>query len=224
MAAAVVITVCSMTGWVVRGVGMALVHVVARVLLALAVSSWPSQGSVLRMITLVAVVLIAFVWGGIDGISSHRRGEDGDNRTDFTMLWLKASIVAGLLAGLVSWLFTAVANIAVSSNTIFFELTSGAAFTILLVFVPAVIAVTIGRWLAGRGDKKSENLRPGKTEKSDDSRDRVGAGAPAGAANRRGESDADTEVFAPVGDQRSSSRGPSLSKGDQQRSAWQEPS
>ncbi|KQU34632.1 MULTISPECIES: B-4DMT family transporter [unclassified Rhodococcus (in: high G+C Gram-positive bacteria)] len=194
-----------MTGWVVRGVGMALVHVVARVLLALAVSAWPAQGSVLRMITLAAVVLVAVVWGGIDGINAHRRGDHGEGRTDFTMLWLKASVVAGVLAGLVCWVFSAVANLAVSSNSLFFEVTSGAAFTILLVFIPTVIAVTVGRWLAGRGDDKQEDLRPGKKEDATE-RDRVTFGAPA-----RGESDADTEVFAPV---RDSDRRPNLAKGD----------
>lgn len=183
-------TVCSMTGWVVRGVGMALVHVVARVVLALAVAAAPTSGSMLQILTLIAVILVALVWGGLDGIASGRRGEHDD--TDHTMVWLKASLIAGVGAGFLSWLFTAIANIAVSANTLVFEVTAGAAFTVLLVFVPAVIAVTIGRWWARRGTDDGPRRRSADpderraTENTDD--------------DGRGTDTADTEVFAPARD------------------------
>lgn len=174
----------SMTGWVVRGVGMALVHVAARVVLALAVAAAPTRGSMLQMLTLVAVLLVAIVWGALDGIAAGRRGEE--DATDHTMVWLKASLVAGVGAGFLSWLFTAVANLAVSANSLIFEITAGAAFTVLLVFVPATIAVAIGRWWARRG------VDDGPRRRSADPDER--------RADSAGDDTADTEVFAPARD------------------------
>lgn len=225
-----------MTGWLVRGVGMALVHFGARLVLALATAASPAQGSVLRTITLIAVLLVAVVWGGIDGINAHRR--TSDSPVDLTMVWLKASLVAGVLGGLASWLFTAVSGVAVSTNSLFFEVTSGAAFTILLVFVPATIAVAVGKFLARRDDRKDENPRPGKVSK-DREPARVGSGsADSGTATdnagttantRAYDTEADTEVFAPVRSDESSrtaydgagSQTPATD--DARRSAWQEP-
>ncbi|AMY18993.1 hypothetical protein SAMN05444374_105107 [Rhodococcoides kroppenstedtii] len=177
----------SMTGWVVRGVGMALVHVVARVVLALAVAAAPTRGSMLQMLTLVAVLLVAIVWGALDGIAAGRRGEA--DATDHTMVWLKASLVAGVGAGFLSWLFTAVANLAVSANSLIFEITAGAAFTVLLVFVPATIAVAIGRWWARRG------VDDGPRRRSADPDERR-----ADSSGGAGDDTADTEVFAPARD------------------------
>lgn len=171
-----------MTGWVVRGVGMTLVHVVARVVLALAVAAAPTRGSMLQILTLVAVLLVALVWGALDGIAAGRRGDE--DATDHTMVWLKASLVAGVAAGFLSWLFTAIANLAVSANSLIFEITAGAAFTVLLVFVPATVSVAIGRWWARRG----VNDGP-RTRSADPDERRADA-----------DSSADTEVFAPARD------------------------
>lgn len=197
---------------------MGLVHFAARLILALAVAGAPSQGSVLRTVTLVAVILIAAVWGGMNGIAAGRGGEDEDHRTDFTIYWLKAAVVAGLLGGLISWLFTVISGVAVSTNSLFFEVTSGAAFTILLVFIPAVIAVTVGRRLAGRKEKKDANLRPGKIhDNRNDDRERVGSGAPAREDSaRRGDSEPDTEVFDRVDD---GTKRTNLSKDDRRGTA-----
>lgn len=210
-----------MMGWVVRGVGMALVHFVARTALAAGVAALPGQGSVLRMITLVAVVLIAVVWGGLDGITARRAEDAAGGRpdgVDRTMLWLKASVVAGVLAGLVSWIFTAISGLAVSNNSVFFEVTSGAAFTVLLVFIPAVISVSLGRWLAGRGDKTPEDPRPGKVE-----RDRSAEQAPVVSGSSNAWSNDATDSFGSVRESRPygtdvrddpNPASPNLTKGD----------
>ncbi|MFG1781334.1 B-4DMT family transporter [Rhodococcus oryzae] len=144
-----------MNSWLLRGLGMASVHVVTRVVLGLAVTQWPLHGSSLRWISLAFVVLVALLWGGLDGIRDARTAVDEESGADLTMMWLKAAAVAGVLAGAVSWLIGATTGIALGDNTLFFELTSGAAFTILLVFLPAMLAVTVGRFLVRREARKS---------------------------------------------------------------------
>ncbi|GGG09181.1 hypothetical protein GCM10007304_24100 [Rhodococcoides trifolii] len=206
-----------MNAWLVRGLGMALVHFVARTLLALAIAAWPTQGSILRIVTMVVVILVAVIWGGIDGINDRRANPDPDDSADLTMVWLKASVVAGLLSGAVTWIVSTVSPIAITANSFIFEVTSGAAFTILLVFVPTILAVGLGRLLAGRDGKKNEDPRPSKkTKKNADDRELVGAGAQSEysrPANQDEQSDADTEQFEPV----------KLQKDDERSSTWQEP-
>lgn len=142
-----------MNGWVIRGLGLALVHAVVRTFLGAAVTQWPEQGSILRWFSLIVVILAAFLWGAFDGIRDRRAHPDPDDSADLTMMWLKAAFVAGILAGAVSWFVGVVFDIAVTNGSLFFEVTSGAAFTVLLVFVPASIAVALGRFLAGRESK-----------------------------------------------------------------------
>ncbi|MGW6377925.1 B-4DMT family transporter [Rhodococcus sp. NPDC055112] len=144
-----------MNSWLLRGLGMASVHVVTRVVLGLAVTQWPLHGSSLRWISLAFVVLVALLWGGLDGIRDARSAVDEESGADLTMMWLKAAALAAVLAGAVTWLVGAITGIAVGDNTLFFELTSGAAFTILLVFLPAMLAVAVGRFLVRREARKS---------------------------------------------------------------------
>ncbi|WP_430332310.1 B-4DMT family transporter [Rhodococcus sp. ACT016] len=150
-----------MNGWVVRGLGLALVHVVVRTFLGAAVTQWPQQGSIMRWFSLIVVILAAFLWGALDGIRDRRAHPDPDDGADLTMMWLKAAFVAGILAGAASWLVGVIFDIAVTNSGLFFEVTSGAAFTVLLVFVPAMIAVALGRYLAGRGSVGAETGHAG---------------------------------------------------------------
>lgn len=141
---------------------MTSVHVVTRVVLGIAVTQWPLHGSILRWLALALVVLAALLWGALDGIRDARSAADEESGADLTMMWLKAAAVAGLLAGAVSWLIGVITGIALGDNTLFFELTSGAAFTILLVFLPAMLAVSIGRFLVRRKSPATPaHVRPG---------------------------------------------------------------
>lgn len=135
---------------------MAFVHVVTRVVLGIAITAWPLHGSLMRWLGIIVVVLAALVWAGIDGIRDARAHPAEGDETDLTMRWLKAAAVAGLLSGAVCWLVGAVSDIALGENSLFFELTSGAAFTLLLVFVPAMLAVAVGRFIAHRDAEKDE--------------------------------------------------------------------
>ncbi|QCQ90924.1 B-4DMT family transporter [Rhodococcus sp. SGAir0479] len=149
-----------MNGWVVRGLGLALVHVVVRTFLGAAVTQWPEQGSIMRWFSLAVVILLAFAWGALDGIRDRRANPDPDDGADLTMMWLKAAFVAGILAGLAAWIVGLLFDIAVTSAGLFFEVTSGAAFTVLLVFIPSTVGVGLGRFVAGRDGRKSGAVAP----------------------------------------------------------------
>ena len=195
-----------MTGWAVRGIGMALINVVARLLLGAAVSMWPLSGSALRWVAYALVVLVIAVWAGIDGIRDRRRNPDPDKGEDLTMVWLKAAVVGGLLAGSISWIIDFFVDFSLGQNGLIFELTSGAAFTILTVFVVASIAMFVGRQIVNREAKKK--LATSDAERAHE-RQLVNAGS-AEQADRAGtrsqaepqwapeHGEADTEVFSAV--------------------------
>ncbi|RVW03433.1 B-4DMT family transporter [Rhodococcus spongiicola] len=144
-----------MNGWVVRGLGLALAYVVVRTFLGAAVTQWPQQGSIMRWFALILVILAAFAWGALDGIRDRRAYPDPDDGADLTMMWLKAAFVTGVLAGALSWFVEILLDIAITNGGLFFEVTSAAAFTVLLVFVPATIAVALGRLFVARETSKS---------------------------------------------------------------------
>ena len=186
-----------MTGWVVRGIGMCLVNVGVRILLGAAVTQWPLHGSQMRWLGLATVLLVVIVWAALDGIRDRRANPDPDDSADLAMVWLKAAVFAGLTAGAITWFLQLIVDFSLGQNTLVFELTSGAAFTILLVFIPATAAVFFGRMLANREAKK-------KLEERDKVRaehhHHVGA---ASAPQQRsqwsdGDANADTEVFQAV--------------------------
>ncbi|RQM31722.1 B-4DMT family transporter [Rhodococcus ruber] len=183
-----------MKPWLLRGLGLTLVHVLVRVLLGVALVQWPLQGSMLRMVALAVVVLAAIVWAGLDGIRDQRAHPQSEDGADLTMLWLKAAAVTGLAAGLLTWLIDTVSPIQVGVKSLFFELTSRAAFTVLLVFVPATAAVMLGRLLVRRDQRKSAGTATGTaTGKPDDGPAPVTASAAPDQGWR--DDDAPTEVF-----------------------------
>lgn len=101
------------------------------------------------------VVVAAFVWAGLDGIRDHRAHPEPDEGDDLTMRWLAAGAVTGLVGGVLTWLVDTVTPIPVGVTSLFFEISSGAAFTVLLVFLPAMAAVTLGRFFARRNERKA---------------------------------------------------------------------
>lgn len=188
-----------MKPWLLRGLGLALVHVVVRVLLGAALIQWPLQGSVLRWLAFTVVVLAALVWAGIDGIRDRRAHPDPDLREDLTMRWLAAGAVTGLAGGVLTWLVDAVTPIPVGVTSLFFEVSSGAAFTVLLVFLPAMAAVTAGRYLANREERKATRNEDWSAPREDRTPVTVASGAPAADAGREWRNDdAPTEVFPAV--------------------------
>ena len=78
--------------------------------------------------------------GGRPG-RSGRGGDDGPG--------LVTGLVTGVLSGFVAWLISLVYRNLYAEGLVS-ELTTFAAFTALVVFIPAVAAVAIGRWLVDR--------------------------------------------------------------------------
>jgi hypothetical protein len=162
---------------------MGLINVGVRILLGVAVTQWPLHGSQLRWIGMAAVLIAVIVWAGLDGIRDRRANPDPEYGKDLTMVWLKAAVLGGLGAGLVTWLIQLIVDFSLGQNSLFFELTSGAAFTILVIFIPATIAVFLGRLMAGREAKKK--LAANDAERDRDRHDRhlVGAGSATSGTN-----------------------------------------
>lgn len=178
-----------MNAWVVRGLGMALIHIVLRTILGIAITQWPLHGSSVRMVALVLVVIAALVWGWFDAARDRKKNPDPDTGADLTMLWLKASILGGLVAGLGSWIVNFVPDFNVTQNSLFFELTSGAAFTVLLIFVPTMLAVGVNKLLRGRKDSDQDG-------EGSEQRTAAAAAAPAAVASRPvGDSGLGSEVL-----------------------------
>lgn len=196
---------------------MTFVHVATRVVLGMAITAWPLHGSLMRWLGIVVVILAALVWAGIDGIRDARSYPAEGDEADLTMTWLKAAAVAGLLSGALCWLIGTVSDLALGENTLFFELSSGAAFTLLLVFVPAMLAAAVGRFLVRRDENKAAKTTVSAgagaaTEESteqwshEENRDSEGDDAGFGFAEGPYADDAPTEVFRPVDHQAEQAR------------------
>ncbi|MFI8565823.1 B-4DMT family transporter [Rhodococcus sp. NPDC078407] len=201
-----------MTGWAVRGIGMGLINAVVRLLLGAAVSMWPLSGSALRWVAYALVILVIVVWAGIDGVRDRRAHPDPDDGQDLTMVWLKAAVVGGLLGGLLSWIIGFFVDFSLGQNGIAFELTFGAAFTILTIFIVASIAVAVGRLIVNREAKKKlatsdadrahdrQLVNAGSADRAESSRDNGTQATPSQSERQWAaeHDDADTEVFSAV--------------------------
>ncbi|WP_036494889.1 B-4DMT family transporter [Nocardia sp. BMG111209] len=140
-----------MGAWVLRATAFGVLVVVLRALLGFAMIYWPTEGSWLRILCLAVIIVAVAAWGLADGRSDRQANPDPDRGgADLTVRWLKAGIAGGLGSGLVSWLLDLVPKLDLGGNSLVFELTAGASFIVLLIFVPAMAGVALGRFLAGR--------------------------------------------------------------------------
>lgn len=144
-----------MNAWVLRAVGLGALTVVLRTLLGFAMVYWPTNGGWMRPLCLIVLVVAIVAWGYLDGRADRRAHPDPEHGTDLTMRWLKAAIAGGIGSGLVAWLLDFLPKFDLGDNGLLFELTAGASFIVLLIFVPGVIGVAAGRWLTGREHKKN---------------------------------------------------------------------
>lgn len=152
-AGSAVVTLLCMNQWVVRGLAMAALHVVVRALLGIGIFVLPEQGTTQKMICLIVLVIVPFVWSYFDGHRDAYDHAEPEDREDLTMMWLYAALSGAVLAGAVSWvLMNAIPGIGTTS--IFFELTVGAAFVSLLISVPATFGMLFGRQMGDRKRKK----------------------------------------------------------------------
>lgn len=135
--------------WLLRGLAFAALMVVVRVLQGALIEQFSSHAPLVSLTLLTIFGLAALMWGFIEGRNDARAHPDPDRRDDLAMTWLLAGLVAGIVSGVVSWLIS-LAYSALYTAGLISELTTFAAFTSLLVFLPAVVGVSIGRWVTDR--------------------------------------------------------------------------
>ncbi len=140
----------SSQSWRFRGLGMGVVLVAARIALSLAIEHRPLHATALRFGTLATVVALAIAWSTLDGRRDRARNPDPEHGADLTMTWLIAGLLAGLVAGVVAWGVGRLFELDLGNNSMLFELTSGAAWSMLLVLIAATIGVTAGRLSTSR--------------------------------------------------------------------------
>ena len=133
----------------VRGLFFAGVMVVLRLIQGAVINAWPTMSGVISLALLVLFVIGVIIWGLADGRADANANPDPDRREDLAMTWLLAGIVAGILSGAVSWLISMFYK-GLYTGGLISEVTTFAAFTALIVFVPAIIGAATGRWLVDR--------------------------------------------------------------------------
>jgi len=172
-----------MSKWFLRGLVFAALMVVVRLVQGVLINAFESKAGLISL-ALVALFLVpVLLWGLSDGRADARANPDPDRREDLAMTWLGAGLAAGLLSGLACWIIGLLVK-SLYVSTFFNELTSFAAFTALLVFVPGVAAVALGRRGVDKGYAKTPVRHHGL----------AATGAAAAGADAP-----DTDVFASVG-------------------------
>ncbi|ADT99712.1 MULTISPECIES: B-4DMT family transporter [Mycolicibacterium] len=167
-----------MSKWLVRGLVLAALMVIVRLLQGAMINAWETKAGLISAVLVAAYAVVALIWGYADGRSDARRNPDPDRRDDLAMSWLLAGLFAGVVSGAVAW-FIGLFYKNLYVEGLINELTTFAAFTALLVFISAIIGVALGHWLV---DRK----------------------APAQERRREDDDRADTDVFAAVRDTGSS--------------------
>ncbi len=135
--------------WLSRGLVFAALMVVVRVVQGTLINQFETKALLISISLLVLFVIAALIWGLVDGRADANANPDPDRRGDLAMTWLLAGLLAGVLSGVVAWLISLVYK-ALYVGGLISEVTTFAAFTALLVFLPAILAVAIGRWLVDR--------------------------------------------------------------------------
>ncbi|CAN5452297.1 B-4DMT family transporter [soil metagenome] len=134
-----------MSKWLVRGLVFAALMVIVRLVQGALINAFETKALIISIVLLVVFAIIVAAWGFADGRADARANLDPDRRNDLAMTWLLAGLFAGVASGAVTWLISVFYK-ALYTGGLINEVTTFAAFTALLIFLPAIIAVAIGRW------------------------------------------------------------------------------
>jgi hypothetical protein len=132
-----------------RGLTLAVGHAVARSALGTVAAYWTPQTGNARWLAMAVMIVMAFAWGYLDG-KRDRRPSWALSGRDWSLFWLGAAALAGVSGGLLGWLAGLLPGVYLDENGLLFELTIGAAWVLLLVYIPALAGVAAGRALADR--------------------------------------------------------------------------
>jgi hypothetical protein len=156
-----------MRDWMLRGLVFAGAMVVLRLVQGALINAWQTQSGLISIVLLLLFVIGVAVWGIRDGRADATASPDPDRRQDLAMTWLLAGLVAGILSGAVSWLIAQFYT-AIYTGGLLNEVTTFAAFTALVVFLPGIIGVAVGRWRVDRnGPPAQKDQRDGRGADTD---------------------------------------------------------
>ncbi|GAA3006716.1 B-4DMT family transporter [Actinokineospora diospyrosa] len=130
-----------MRTWLTRGATLAAVHAVAAVTVAAAKATDPTGWTALSAVVLGVLVAAAAVWAAVDAW----RGLPDRGRT-----WVAAALVAGWGSAVLGVIGRGLFVDQTGPSALGQALTGGAAFTALLVLVPAALGLVVGPHLDGR--------------------------------------------------------------------------
>lgn len=152
-----------MTNWMLRGLVFAAAMVVLRLFQGAMINAWPTQAGLISLVLLLLFIIGVAVWGVIDGRADARANPDPDRRQDLAMTWLLAGLVAGIISGAVAWLISLFYK-GIYTGGLLNEVTTFAAFTALLVFLPGIAGVAAGRWRVDRTAPPVPQRAPGSEQ------------------------------------------------------------
>ncbi|MCW2689607.1 MAG: hypothetical protein JWR37_4497 [Mycobacterium sp.] len=138
-----------MSKWLLRGLVFAALMVVVRLVQGALINAYETHAGLISLVLVVLFAIAVFVWGLFDGRSDAKSEPDPDRRADLAMTWLLAGLFAGVVSGAIAW-FISLFYKGLYVEGLVNEVTTFAAFTALLVFLPAIAAVALGRWLVDR--------------------------------------------------------------------------
>jgi hypothetical protein len=155
-----------MAKWMVRGLVFAAAMVVVRLFQGALINAFQEMAGLISVVLILLFIVAVVIWGVIDGRSDARANPDPDRRADLAMIWLVAGVVAGVLSGAVAWVVSLLYR-GLYVGGLINEITTFAAFTALLVFLPGMGAVTVGRYLIDRKASEGGSRSGGDDDATD---------------------------------------------------------
>ncbi|WP_051166121.1 B-4DMT family transporter [Amycolatopsis orientalis] len=152
--------------WLTRGLVMAVVHAAAMTLLAKWSVFHPTGQTLFTSLTIAVLVGVAALWSAIDGWRGLR---------DRGRAWFIASLVAGVVSGILYVIGRAIFVDQTGVSELGAALTGGAAFSALLVLVPAGLGLFVGGRMRRPAEEASEDAEP-----EPDDEDEAGTGSRSG--------------------------------------------
>jgi uncharacterized membrane protein YfcA len=171
-----------MKSWLTRGLVFAAAMVILRLVQSALINMFETKALLISLTLLAIFAVVTIVWGFADGRADARANPDPDRRDDLAMTWLLAGLFAGVVSGFVAWLISKIYT-ELYAEGLLNEISTFAAFTALLVFLPAILGVALGRWLTDRRAPDQPSVHRGGK-----------------ARDTSGDDNTDTDVFAAVRD------------------------
>jgi hypothetical protein len=140
-----------MRSWLIRGLVMAVLHAAAFTTVAKVEVFQPTGTTVIQAVAIAVLVGAAALWSALDGWL---------RREDSGRAWFIAALVAGPVSGVLYVIARAVFVDQTSMNELWPALTGGAAFTALLVMIPAGLGLLVG----GKLEPPRKYASAGETE------------------------------------------------------------